>query len=120
MTGSATAMSSTSKVRSARGTSVSRRGAPPSPVRTARHSPIGGHGSATRAEIATAVPSDPRLALVLVEAHSVEYMVTTKPRPVVLFEVAKALLTGGVPQIGDERTLTEREVQTKAAHEARM
>ncbi len=64
-------------------------------------------------------PDDPRLALVLVEALSVEYLVTTKPRPVVLFEVAKAMLTGNPPKVGEQRTLTDRELQTPAAHEAR-
>ena len=64
-------------------------------------------------------PSDPRLALILVEAQSVEYMVTTKPRPVVLFEVAKALLTGNPPNVGEERNLSERELRTDAAREAR-
>lgn len=64
-------------------------------------------------------PGDPRLALVLVEAHSVEYLVTTKPRPVVLFEVAKAFVTGSTPKVGEQRTLTERELHTPAAKEAR-
>lgn len=64
-------------------------------------------------------PDDPRLALVLVEAHSVEYLVTTKSRPVVLFEVAKAMVTGSPPKVGEQRTLTERELHTPAAREAR-
>ena len=64
-------------------------------------------------------PDDPRLALVLVEAHSVEYLVTTKSRPVVLFEVAKAMVTGTPPKVGEQRTLSERELHTKAARAAR-
>jgi general stress protein 26 len=64
-------------------------------------------------------PGDPRLALILVEAHSVEYMVVNKPRPVVLFEVAKALVTGSTPDVGEERSLGERELKTEAAREAR-
>ena len=64
-------------------------------------------------------PGDPRLALVLVEAHSVEYLVTTAPRPVVLFEVAKAIITGTPPKVGEQRTLNERELHTPAAREAR-
>ena len=64
-------------------------------------------------------PDDPRLALILVEAESVEYMVVTKPRPVVLFEVAKALVTGAAANVGEGRRLDERELHTKAAHEAR-
>ena len=64
-------------------------------------------------------PGDPRLALILVEAQSVEYLVVNKPRPVVLFEVAKALVTGTPPNVGEERSLTERELRTEAAREAR-
>jgi len=64
-------------------------------------------------------PDDPRLALVLVEAKSVEYLVTTKSRPVVLFEVAKAMVTGSTPKVGEQRTLNDRELHTPAAREAR-
>lgn len=64
-------------------------------------------------------PDDPRLALVLVEAQSVEYLVTTKPKPVVLFEVAKGILTGATPNVGEQRHLSERELRTDAAREAR-
>jgi general stress protein 26 len=64
-------------------------------------------------------PDDPRLALVLVEAQTVEYLVVNKPRPVVLFEVAKSLLTGTTPKLGEERSLNERELRTDAAREAR-
>jgi general stress protein 26 len=64
-------------------------------------------------------PGDPRLALVLVEAQSVEYLVTTKPKPVVLFEVAKGMLTGATPKVGEQRHISERELRTDAAREAR-
>ena len=64
-------------------------------------------------------PNDPRLALILVEAQSVEYLVTTKPKPVVLFEVAKAMVTGNPPKVGEQRHLNERELRTDAAREAR-
>src|SRR3954468_4043762 len=64
-------------------------------------------------------PGDPRLALILVEALSVEYLVTTKPKPVVLFEVAKGMLTGTTPAGGEQRHLPERELRSNAAHEAR-
>jgi general stress protein 26 len=64
-------------------------------------------------------PGDPRLALILVDAQSVEYLVVNKPRPLVLFEVAKALLTGSTPNVGQERHLSERELRTDAAREAR-
>lgn len=64
-------------------------------------------------------PDDPRLALVLVEAHSVEYLVSNEPRPVVLFKVAKAILTGTPPMVGAQRSLNERELRSEAAREAR-
>jgi general stress protein 26 len=63
--------------------------------------------------------NDPRLALISVEAQSVEYMVTTKPKPVVLFEVAKGIVTGTPPNVGEQRSLSERELRTEAAREAR-
>ena len=64
-------------------------------------------------------PEDPRLALILVEAQSVEYLVVDKPRPLVLFEVAKGIVTGSTPDIGQQRSLTDRELRTEAAREAR-
>jgi general stress protein 26 len=64
-------------------------------------------------------PDDPRLALILVEAHSVEYLKVDTPRPLVLFEVAKGIVTGSTPDVGEQRTLTERELRSDAAREAR-
>ncbi len=63
--------------------------------------------------------SDPRIALILVEAQSVEYMVSNTPRPLVLFEVAKGMLTGTPLTMGEQRRLDERELRTEAAREAR-
>ena len=59
----------------------------------------------------TGGPEDPRIALVLVEALSVIYFKKTKPQPVILFEIAKAMVTGSTPQLGEERMLGEREIQ---------
>lgn len=56
-------------------------------------------------------PDDPRLALVLVEALSVIYFKKTKPTPVVLFEMAKALVTGSEPKLGEERMIGKREIE---------
>lgn len=64
-------------------------------------------------------PDDPRLALVMVDALSAEFLVVNQPRAVILFEVAKAMISGKPPQLGDERTLTDRELRTEAAREAR-
>ena len=43
----------------------------------------------------------------------------TKPQPVVLFEVAKAMVTGEPPTVGDIRTVTDREMRRDAGREAR-
>ena len=45
-------------------------------------------------------PDDPRLALILVDVQSVTYLKVDKPRPVVLFEVARAMVTGTPPGSG--------------------
>lgn len=55
-------------------------------------------------------PDDPRLTLVLVEAHSVVYLKQDRPTPFVLFEVAKGILTGTPPRVGELRTLDEGEL----------
>jgi len=55
-------------------------------------------------------PEDPRLALVLVDVQSVVYLKVTKPAPVVLFEVAKGMLTGTPPKVGAQRELSGAEV----------
>lgn len=59
----------------------------------------------------TGGPEDPRIALVLVEALSVIYFKKTRPQPVILFEIAKAMVTGSTPHLGEERMLGEREIQ---------
>ena len=61
-------------------------------------------------EVRDGGPQDPRLALIMVEAHSVIYTKNDKPRPVVLFEVLKAMVTGSVPDVGEERRLGAREL----------
>ena len=55
--------------------------------------------------------NDPRIALILVEAESVTYMKVTKPKPVVLFEVARAMVTGTPPKVGSIRNVSETEMQ---------
>ena len=63
--------------------------------------------------------NDPRITLILVEAQSVTYMKVTKPKPVVLFEVARAMVTGDPPRVGSVRNVTEREMKLGAEREAR-
>ena len=50
-------------------------------------------------------PDDPRLALVLVDADSVVYMRREKSKPMVLFELAKGMVTGSRPDIGETHRL---------------
>lgn len=55
-------------------------------------------------------PDDPRLRLIGVDAHSVVYMVNNTPRPVVLFEVVKGMITGTQPDVGSTHTLQGSEM----------
>lgn len=56
-------------------------------------------------------PDDPRLALIPVDVHSVTYLKVDKPQPVVLFEVAKGMLTGTPPKLGEERHVSGSELR---------
>jgi len=55
-------------------------------------------------------PNDPRLALIMVAAESATYMKVNKPRPVVLFEVLKGMVTGSRVDIGEVREVTAGEL----------
>ncbi|HUP88689.1 MAG TPA: pyridoxamine 5'-phosphate oxidase family protein [Longimicrobiales bacterium] len=57
--------------------------------------------------------NDPRIALIAVEAESVMYMKNDKPRPVVAFEVVKAIMTGSTPDVGEIRQVSKRELSAK-------
>ena len=46
-------------------------------------------------------PDDPRFVLIGVEVHSAVFLEVNKPMPVVLFEVAKGMVTGSTPEIGE-------------------
>lgn len=45
-------------------------------------------------------PDDPRLVLIGVEVHTAVFLEVDKPRPVVLYEVVKGMVTGHMPDIG--------------------
>ena len=64
-------------------------------------------------------PDDPRITLLLVEAHTVTYSKKDRPAPLVLFEIAKAIVTGSPPKVAGERTLDEKELHPEVAREAR-
>lgn len=55
-------------------------------------------------------PDDPRMALVLVDAHSVTYMKSEQSTPAVLFNVVKGAVTGTRPDVGSVRELSEQEL----------
>jgi general stress protein 26 len=55
-------------------------------------------------------PDDPRLALILVDVESVTYLKVDKPKPLVLFEVAKGMVTGTPPKLGEERSVFRSEL----------
>jgi len=59
-------------------------------------------------------PDDPRLALILVDVESVVYLKVDKPQPVVLFEVARGMVTGSPPDVGVQRSVTGAELDRAA------
>ena len=60
-------------------------------------------------------PDDPRLALILVNADSVVYMKQEKSKPVVLFEVAKAMVTGTRLDVGEPKKIEPLPKQRRSA-----
>ena len=58
-------------------------------------------------------PNDPRLVLIEVEAHEATYLKANEPRAVQLFKVAKALITGDPPKIGDMRHVGKKELEAR-------
>lgn len=55
-------------------------------------------------------PDDPRLVLVGVDIETARFMEVNKPKAVVLFELARAKVTGGTPDIAETRTVDGAEV----------
>ena len=60
-------------------------------------------------------PGDPRIRLILVEAHSVVYSKQDRPTPLVLFELARGIVTGRPPKVADLRSLDEGELRRAAS-----
>ena len=60
-------------------------------------------------------PDDPRLTLLAVDAESVIYMVSDTPRPVVLFEVVKGMVTRKQPDVGSVRVVSAGEMRSKGS-----
>ena len=55
-------------------------------------------------------PNDPRTALIRVEAELATYMKVNKSRPIILFDMLKAKVTGSTPRPGDIREITGAEM----------
>ena len=58
-------------------------------------------------------PQDPRIVLIAVDVESAVYLKIDKPRPVVLFEVAKGMVTGSTPDIGEARHMSGAEAASE-------
>lgn len=56
-------------------------------------------------------PDDPRLALILINAHSAHYLKSTSSKPRVLFELVRGMVTGEKPDIGREEELSRPELK---------
>ena len=56
-------------------------------------------------------PNDPRFALLLIDAQSVVYGKRNKPKPLVLFEVVRGMITGKQPDVSDVRKVSARELR---------
>jgi general stress protein 26 len=48
---------------------------------------------------------DPSVALLKVDAHTAEYWASDDPKPVIMLKVAKAAVTGGTPNVGENHTV---------------
>ena len=62
-------------------------------------------------------PHDPRIALILVEADTVVYSKKDRPMPVVLFQIAKSMITGEPPKVADLRELNRDELTAPRTRE---
>ena len=52
-------------------------------------------------------PDDPRLVLIGIDVHAAVFLEVNKPKPVILFELAKGWLTGERAEPGDTYQLHE-------------
>jgi general stress protein 26 len=50
---------------------------------------------------------DPRMVLIGVTVHAAEFLEVNKPKPVILYEIAKGWLTGSDPDLGEMHQLKE-------------
>lgn len=55
-------------------------------------------------------PTDPRITLILVEVELATYVKINKPKPIVLFEVLKGMVTGSKRSSGEVKEITGAEL----------
>ncbi|HEX6250822.1 MAG TPA: pyridoxamine 5'-phosphate oxidase family protein, partial [Gemmatimonadaceae bacterium] len=60
-------------------------------------------------------PDDPRIALIAVDVATAVYLKIDKPRPVVLFEVARGMVTGQTPDLGEVQQLSGAELEREGS-----
>jgi general stress protein 26 len=58
-------------------------------------------------------PNDPRILLIEIDAHAVTYMKSDVSRPVALFKIAKAMVTGERVELGEVRHIDGRELDQR-------
>ncbi len=60
-------------------------------------------------------PDDPRITLIAVDAATAVYLKIDKPKPVVLFEVVRGMVTGNAPDLGEVQQLSGSELERQGA-----
>lgn len=58
--------------------------------------------------------NDPRIALILVEAQAASYFKRDRSLPLVLFDLARAMIGGQKPVLGDQRDVSAEELRSAA------
>ena len=56
---------------------------------------------------------DPRMVLIGVTVESALFMEVTKPKPVILFELIRGVLTGKAPRLGTTHRITKRDTRRR-------
>lgn len=62
-------------------------------------------------------PDDPRMVLIHVKPLTIAYLRMDTPKPIAMFKIAKAMVTGSEPDLGDLRHVTEHELEQRHAVE---
>lgn len=60
-------------------------------------------------------PNDPRIALICVAIEHATYFKRTASKPSMYFQIAKAMITGSTPKLGEQRTVPGEAIAAKRA-----